>query len=91
MDAMEKILNSLIDSMHAKMAAGKGKSKVDPKEEMEKASEEKAEPAKEQSTETEAPKSMFESWMASQKAKPTSTKAGIMITQKAVPSKKSKK
>ena len=83
MDAVEKILTNLIDSMHKHMAKGNGAKKIDVEVEIEKASD---------SVETKPREATaFDKFLQSErdkKAKPKSTEMNIMA---AIPKKKVKK
>lgn len=78
-DATEKILEKLIDAMHAKMAQGFGSKQVKPVA----AIEEALEDAKEDKDENEMKEpSLFENWLKSENDKKSAPKKNQMIVSK---------
>jgi hypothetical protein len=78
-DATEKILEKLIDAMHAKMAQGFGSKQVKPVA----AIEEALEDAKEDKEENEMKEpSLFENWLKSENDKKSAPKKNQMIVSK---------
>lgn len=78
-DATEKILEKLIDAMHAKMAQGFGSKQVKPVA----AIEEALEDAKEDKEENEMKEpSLFENWLQSENDKKSAPKKNQMIVSK---------
>jgi hypothetical protein len=77
-DATEKILEKLIDAMHAKMAQGFGSKQVKPVA----AIEEALEDAKEDKEENEKEPSLFENWLKSENDKKSAPKKNQMIVSK---------
>jgi hypothetical protein len=77
-DATEKILEKLIDSMHAKMAQGFGSKAVKPVA----AIEEALEDAKEDKMEEPKVPSLFENWLQSENDKKSAPKKNQMIVSK---------
>jgi len=82
-DATEKILEKLIDSMHAKMAQGFGSKAVKPVAAIEEALEDAKEDKEENEMEepTKVP-SIFEKWLQSENEKKVAPKKNQMIVSK---------
>jgi|DEB19_MinimDraft_3_1074340.scaffolds.fasta_scaffold70410_2 hypothetical protein len=82
-DATEKILEKLIDSMHAKMAQGFGSKAVKPVAAIEEALEDAKEDKEENEMEepTKEP-SIFEKWLQSENEKKVAPKKNQMIVSK---------
>ncbi len=78
-DATEKILEKLIDAMHAKMAQGFGSKQVKPVAAIEEALEDAKEDKQE--GEMEEP-SLFENWLKSENDKKSAPKKNQMIVSK---------
>lgn len=83
-DAVEKVLNSLIDSMHKHMAKGNGEKKVDTKKEITTAVEKADIP--EEKVET-----VFDQFLKLGKNKPKSHRVEMAMTKATPPKKKAKK
>jgi len=83
-DATEKVLNSLIDSMHKHMAKGNGEKKVDTKKEIAAAVEKADIPEEKVDT-------VFEAFLKLGKNKPKSHRVEMSMTKATPPKKKAKK
>jgi hypothetical protein len=81
-DATEKILEKLIDSMHAKMAQGFGSKAVKPVAAIEEALEDAKEDKEEDKMEEPKVPSIFEKWLQSENEKKVAPKKNQMIVSK---------
>jgi hypothetical protein len=81
-DATEKILEKLIDSMHAKMAQGFGSKAVKPVAAIEEALEDAKEDKEEEKMEEPKVPSIFEKWLQSENEKKVAPKKNQMIVSK---------
>jgi hypothetical protein len=81
-DATEKILEKLIDSMHAKMAQGFGSKAVKPVAAIEEALEDAKEDKEENEMEEPKVPSIFEKWLQSENEKKVAPKKNQMIVSK---------
>ena len=81
-DATEKILEKLIDAMHAKMAQGFGSKQVKPVAAIEEALEDAKEDKQEDEIEEMKEPSLFENWLKSENDKKSAPKKNQMIVSK---------
>lgn len=81
-DATEKILEKLIDAMHAKMAQGFGSKQVKPVAAIEEALEDAKEDKMEGENEEMKEPSLFENWLKSENDKKAAPKKNQMIVSK---------
>jgi hypothetical protein len=81
-DATEKILEKLIDAMHAKMAQGFGSKAVKPVAAIEEALEDAKEDKEEDKMEEPKVPSIFEKWLQSENEKKVAPKKNQVIVSK---------